>query len=153
MRTLCLAFVVLLLSAPVAEARRIETFHYSYDRVWTSAVRLMRLDYNSPITEKDKEDGYFLFDFPHQGKSYGGSFEVSRVKENGRDAVRVSIQIGQMPEYMELMVLDRLEKKLKQDFGPPRISKPAPRDKVEEEAPEAPEDGKAKPDGDAKPKR
>lgn len=137
MRTLCLAFVVLLLSAPVAEARRLKTFNYSYDRVWSSAVRLMRVDYNSPITEKEREDGYFLFNFPHQGKDYSGSIELARVRDGGVAGVRVAVQIGQMPEYVEMMILGRLEKKLKSDFGPPRSKKPEP----DEEPPAAPEEG------------
>lgn len=135
-------FVTVVLSliglADTAFAKRESTLRYPYSLVWTTAVRMIRVDYESPITEKDKDEGYFLFSFLHQGKEHPGSFEVIEDSENG---ARVVIQIPAMPSYVEQMLIDKLERKLSQDHGSPRENKkPAPEPKKP-----------AKPEGDKKP--
>jgi hypothetical protein len=158
-----LLFAVLLLSligiADTALARRESKLRYPYSMVWTTAVRMVRVDYSSPITEKDKEEGYFLFAFVHDGKEHPGSFEVI---EDDADGARVIVQIPAMPSYVEQMLIDKLERKLSQDHGAPREKKkPLPQkpsapaegedgDKPsEDEGPKAPSEGdgahKAKP--------
>ena len=130
--------------ADTAFAKRESTLRYPYSLVWTTAVRMIRVDYESPITEKDKDEGYFLFSFLHQGKEHPGSFEVIEDADNG---ARVVVQIPAMPSYVEQMLLDKLERKLSQDHGAPReIKKPAP----EPKKPAAPE-GEKKPAEEASP--
>ena len=126
MRMLGLAFAVLLLWAGGAQARREQAFSYPYSRVWTAAVRMMRVDFESPITEKDRESGYFLFDYPDAGKQYPGSVEVVRVLENGIETARVVVQVSALPTYVEQMMLDRLARKLNQEFGAPQVPKAVP---------------------------
>lgn len=122
---LCVVLACLGLHAPRARARREATFGYPYSRVWTTAVRLMRVDYDSQITEKDREDGYFLFEYPDRGKAYAGSMEFVALEKDGVESVRVVLTIQALPSYVENMLVDRLERKLAQEFGPPPERKPS----------------------------
>lgn len=124
MRLLCLAWAVVLLWAGGAQAKREQAYSYPYSRVWTAALRMLRVDFNSPITEKDRESGYFLFEYPDAGKSYSGSAEVVRVTEDGNETARVVFQMPGLPSYYEQMLLDRLTRKLEQDYGTPIEPKP-----------------------------
>ena len=130
------------LSAPAAHARREATFDYPYSRVWTAAIRLMRVDFESQITEKDKDDGYFLFEFPDRGKSFSGSMELIASRKDDAESVRVVLTIQALPTYVESMLMERLAKKLLQEFGPPPERKPERRP--------APPDS-AQPDGEQPP--
>lgn len=137
--------------ADTAFAKRESTLRYPYALVWTTAVRMIRVDYESAITEKDKDEGYFLFSFAHQGKEHPGSFEVIEDAENG---ARVVVQIPAMPSYVEQMLLDKLQRKLSQDYGAPReIKKPA----REPKKPAGPEGdkpyGEAPPDSEEAPEK
>jgi hypothetical protein len=124
MRTLGLALAVVLFWVGGAQARREQSYSYPFSRVWTAAVRLVRIDFESTISEKDKDSGYFLFGFTDGAKSYPGSVEVVRVQSgSGGESVRVIIQVPAMPSYVEQMMLDRLGRKLGQDYGPPPVPK------------------------------
>lgn len=124
------------LSAQPAHARREATFNYPYSRVWTTAVRLLRVDFESQITEKDKDDGYFLFEFPDRGKSYAGSVELIASRKDDVESVRVVLTIQALPTYVESMLMDRLARKLVQEFGPPAERKVEKKPPPEEKAPE-----------------
>lgn len=89
--------------------------------MWTSAVRLLRVDLESPISEKDKEDGYFLFEYPHAGRNYAGSLEVVTLRRKGVSVVRVFVNVAGLPSYVERMMLTRLERKLLAEYGPPQV--------------------------------
>jgi hypothetical protein len=131
MRLLGLALVVLHLLAGTAQARRETSLRYPFSLVWTTAVRMVRVDYESPITEKDRDEGYFLFDFVYEGKTHSGSFEVVRDGDESSGDARVIVQIPQMPSYFEQMLIDKLQRKLAQEHG-------APREKPPEKKPAAP---------------
>ena len=118
--------LALLLCADGAQARRESTYQYPYSRVWTTLMRMVRVDFASPITEKDRESGYFLFDYPDAGKTFPGSVEVVRVVENGFETSRVVIQVPGLPTYFEQMMLDKLTRKLNQDYGQPTPVKAQP---------------------------
>jgi hypothetical protein len=121
-----LALAVTLFFAGSAQAKREQVFSYPYVRVWTTAVRMMRVDFSSPITEKDQESGYFLFDYPDSGKSYPGSVEIVRVTEAGLERARVVVTLEAMPSYVEQMLLDRLTRKLGEEYGEPSEVKHRP---------------------------
>jgi hypothetical protein len=125
-RMLGLALVLPLLAAGSAKARREQIYPYTFTRAWTTAVRLLRIDFASPITEKDKDSGYFLFDFSDGNKQYPGSLELIRVQEGSVENVRVVVQIPALPGYVEQNLLDRLGRKLGQEYGSPVGSQPAP---------------------------
>lgn len=128
---LCIACIAVVLAPAGAHARRDQTFRYPFARVWEAAVRLMRVDLESPIGEKNRDDGYFLFDFPHNGKTTPGSIEVVRASDA---EVRVVVQVPAMPTYVEQMILDKLAKKLIAEYGDPRPL-PAPASDVGSKAP------------------
>jgi hypothetical protein len=126
MRMLGLALVLPLLGVGHAEARREQTYPFTFTRAWTTAVRLLRIDFASPITEKDKDSGYFLFDFTDGAKQYPGSLELIRILDGGAESVRVVVQIPALPGYVEQNLLDRLGRKLGQEYGTPLGNKSAP---------------------------
>jgi hypothetical protein len=121
-------FCLILLAPAFAQARSSSLYAYPESRIWTSVVRLVRVDFESPIVEKDKDAGYLLFSYAHAGKQYAGSVEVVPTVDKGEQRVKVLIQIAGMPSYVERMMLDKLEKKLVQEFGAPLVT-PAKSDK------------------------
>ena len=116
-----LACLLVLLAASSAEARREQIYRYPYTRVWSAVLRMLRVDYESPITEKDAESGYFLFEFPLDGKQNPGSAELVRTLEGGVETVRVVLQVPALPTYVEQMLLDKLKRKLSEEFGDPTM--------------------------------
>ena len=117
------ALALILGTAPTADARRESVYRYPFSRVWSSALRMLRVDYESPITEKDIDSGYFLFEFPEGGKTHSGSVEIARTGEGDADTVRVVVQVPSLPSYVEQMMLDRLTRKLNEEFGEPAAPK------------------------------
>jgi hypothetical protein len=122
--------------ASPALARRDATFNYAFARVWTAAVRLVRVELECPISEKDKDDGYFFFEYTNQNKTYPGTVELVSVQTEAGEQVRVIVQVPAMPSYVEAMILDRLGRKLEKEFGVGTAPK----------APEAPAKPGAKPE-------
>jgi hypothetical protein len=135
MRPLAHALLALLASlalaavlALVSDARAGASYAspYTYDQTFGTALRLVRVDLELKITEKDSELGYVLFEYksPESGKRVSnGSLEVVR----GRETVYVSVQLPQMPSYHEQVIVDALAKKLAAEHGePPRKSKQPP---------------------------
>jgi hypothetical protein len=108
-----------------ALARSTSDFRYPFTRVWTTAVRLLRVDLNCPIEEKDRNDGYFLFQYSYHGKAVPGSVELIRTVNDGAEGVRVVVQIAAMPVYVERVILTRLERKLRKEIGEPRTKTPS----------------------------
>ncbi len=105
------------LSVAAADSR--SDFAYPFSRVWTAAVRLLRVDFGCPIREKDKEDGYFLFDYQRGRDWVPGSVELVRTRVQGVDGVRVVLKVPAMPQYVERMILTRLGRKLGEELGAP----------------------------------
>ena len=100
---------------------------YGYDRTWNAGMRLVRVDLGMKLTEKDESAGYLLFDYmsPESGKkAVPGSMEFVRSKETG--AVRVIVQIPQMPGYHEQVLIDALQKKMRAEYGDPPKKAPPP---------------------------
>lgn len=138
----CLVLVTLAAvfgGAGVAHARSDTHFAHRYDQVWSAAIRLIRVDYGFVIRDRDEEIGYLLFEYADRGRTHTGSLELLRAQLDGREQVKVTIVIGSMPSYIEQMMLDRLGRKLREDFGdppPPPRRRPAP--PPAEDPPEAP---------------
>jgi hypothetical protein len=100
---------------------------YGYDRTWNAGMRLVRVDMGMKLTEKDEGAGYLLFDYksPESGnKAVPGSMEFVRSKETG--AVRVIVQIPQMPGYHEQVLIDALQRKMRAEYGDPPKKPPVP---------------------------
>ncbi|MDI7269995.1 MAG: hypothetical protein QME96_18545 [Myxococcota bacterium] len=111
-----------------ARARAQEVFAYSRDIVWNTAVRLLRVDLGYEIVEQDKENGYILFQFARNGRTYGGSVEfVEGTGEHDARTIDVSLTVGGLPEAVERDLLRKLKAKLRSDYGlPVRPPRPAP---------------------------
>lgn len=141
---LACALAVALLGAPrTAEARKDHDYAYRFEQVWSAAVRMVRVDLGYPITDKDEDIGFLLFEYRDHGRGYPGSIELVRVRDGRRDKVKVIVQIPAMPSYIEQMLLDRLGRKLRDEVGepppPPERPDPPAREPQEPDGPD--EDG------------
>jgi hypothetical protein len=122
---------VALLSPATSQAKKTSDFHYTYDQVWGAAIRLIRVDQGYPIKDRDQAVGYFLFDYRDDGRMYPGSVELVRIEDQGGGPIRAVIQIPAMPSYIERMLLDKLKKKLVDEFGEPAPPPKKPTDAEE----------------------
>jgi hypothetical protein len=117
--------VVVLPSTP-ANAKSAYDSAYGFDRTWNAGLRLVRVDLGLKVTEKDDANGYLLFDYksPESGqKPVPGSMEFIKGKDG---AVRVVVQIAQMPGYHEQVLVDHLQRKLRNEYGDPPRTPPTP---------------------------
>jgi hypothetical protein len=109
-----------------ARAKSAYESSYGFDRTWNAGLRLVRVDMNLKVTEKDEANGYLLFDYksPESTKPVPASMEFIRSKETG--AVRVVVQIPQMPGYHEQVLVDSLARKMRNEYGDPPKKAPNP---------------------------
>jgi hypothetical protein len=130
-----LAFLAALVAGSGEAAAKTErSASYPFEQVWPTAVRHLRVNEGFTIVEKDPDVGYVVFQVEEDGKSFSGTLEVVRQKDQaGRPAVRLVLRIGDRPAYMEAGVLDRMLDKLRQEHGdppdPPSQPKPKPKPK------------------------
>jgi hypothetical protein len=138
--TALVAIAVVAIPAAPACAKSAYDSGYGFDRTWNAGLRLVRVDLGLKVTEKDDANGYLLFDYksPESGqKPVPGSMEFIKGKDG---AVRVVVQIAQMPGYHEQVLVDALSRKLRNEYGDPPKKPPLP---------SVPKD--AGPDGDSPP--
>jgi ribosomal protein L35AE/L33A len=112
--------------AAPASAKSAYDSAYGFDRTWNAGLRLVRVDLGLKVTEKDDANGYLLFDYksPESGqKPVPGSMEFIKGKDG---AVRVVVQIAQMPGYHEQVLVDSLQRKLRNEYGDPPKKPPMP---------------------------
>ncbi len=116
-----MAVIALALLLPdSASARRSDAHAYRFEQVWSTAIRLLRVDYGFPVRDRDQDIGYLLFDYTDRGRSHPGSLELVPFEaQNGQTQIRVTLSIPAMPAYVERMVLDKLKRKLRDDHGEP----------------------------------
>lgn len=131
---LALSSALALTFASTALAKRQQEFAYPYERVWNVALRLLRVDMRLEIKDRDQEAGYLLFDYVDHGKTYPGSLELIKGERDQRPYVSAVVQVTGMPSYVEQLVLDKLDRKLKAELGAPLEPK-----KPEPEKPKQPE--------------
>lgn len=119
------------------------TFTYDHDVVWSTAVRLLRVDLGYEIAEQDRENGYLLFVIHEDGRDYQGAVEFVRgTGERGIAVVELRVRVSGQPRSAEETILRKLRTKLRDDYGlPPRPSAaPAPAPAPEEPPAPAPEE-------------
>jgi hypothetical protein len=126
-----------------AWARSEKTLAYQREDAWPAAVRFLRVDERLKITEKDADAGYVLFELKEEGKTYRGSLEVMTVTVDGRPQVKFVMQVEDRPSWLEIAMLQRLERKLRAELGSPT---PPPSKKPKEEAPPPKPEEPKKPD-------
>jgi hypothetical protein len=121
-----IAFAVVALPSTPASAKSAYDSAYGFERTWNAGLRLVRVDLGLKVTEKDDANGYLLFEYksPESGmKAVPGSMEFIK----GTDGtVRVVVQITQMPGYHEQVLVDHLQRKLRNDYGDPPSKPPMP---------------------------
>jgi hypothetical protein len=126
-RTLASVLLVLALAATPAAARSEKTLGYARDQVWPTAVRFIVVDEHAKVLDKDADAGYVLFEIKDEGKTYRGSLELASVTVDGRTSVRFVVQLDDRPRWLEVAMLQRLERKLRSELGaPPNAKKPEP---------------------------
>ena len=132
---LIVALAAAALVAPSRAAARTQaTLSYSYDKVWPTVIRFLRIDERLRVTEKDAEAGYVLFELEDDGYTFRGSIELAKVRDQERrNASLIVVHINDRPAYMEQGLIDRLHQKLRRELGdpvdpppPPEKKKPAP---------------------------
>jgi hypothetical protein len=112
-----------LLSPATSHAKKTSDFQHTYNQVWGAAIRMIRVDQGYAIKDRDETVGYFLFDYRDDGRTYPGSVELVRIKDEGAGGIRAVVQIPAMPGYIERMLLDKLKKKLVDEYGEPEPPK------------------------------
>jgi hypothetical protein len=115
-----------------------KTFDYRYDSVWSSAIRYIRAEKGYPIKDQDRENGYILFIYPGTGsvKECAASLQIIRIiDDRGFKKVRAKLTIEHLPSYVEVHFLDKLEQKLRDDYGNPP---PPEREPSKDEKPKEP---------------
>ncbi len=132
----------LTLAAAPAAARTVRDEPYPLDTTWNAAVRMVRVDFGFTIDERDRDLGYFTFQYREGRRLVPGSVEVLRSEVDGRVGTRVIVQVPQMPTYVESMMLTHLARKLRAEFGEPLA--PPPR---RPEHPAQPPAGERPPEG------
>ena len=122
-----LVALAVVFTGPQASANASLESNYGFDRTWNCALRMVRVDMNFKVTEKDEKSGYLLFEYksPESSKPTPGSFEIVR-SQDGAGPVRVVAQLPQMPRYHEQALLDSLAKKLRQEYGEPPVIQKKP---------------------------
>jgi hypothetical protein len=142
---LLLGLLALACWATPAEARKQQELDYQLEQVWNAALRLVRVDLKLPVTDRDQEGGYVMFDYLANGKRHASSIELIAQGEGPRAGTMVVVQVQGMPTYVEQMILDRLKKKLQTEIGapPPKPKPPAP------PPPKPPEDAGTPPEAPA----
>jgi hypothetical protein len=124
---LTLAILVAFVGVPSAAfARKQRDFGYRYEQVWSAAVRLLRVDLHARIEDQDPTNGFLIFELREGGRTHPGSLEVIRGELRGQPSVRAVVHLTTLPSYQETLILDKLERKMRDDFGEPltRIGRP-----------------------------
>jgi len=91
---------------------------YTLAQTYNASLRLVRVDLGLAVTEKDPSVAYVLFEYKSTesgARVVPGSIQML---DTGR-AVKVVVQLGQMPRYHEQVVIDALAKKLRDEYGDP----------------------------------
>ena len=145
-----LAMAGTLFVASVSQASIARELTWSEITVWRCAVRFIRVDNGFKILEKDKETGYLLFEFTDAGQTSNGSLEVLRVVKNNHEYVRVQMNLHGQPKYIESLLFNKLERKLKSEYGmAPAAKLVAPTENSATEDANAPEQPAEEVDEDA----
>lgn len=126
-----LAIALLTAWSGVATARSEKSLAYPRNEAWATSVRFLRIDERLKIIEKDPEAGYVLFELKEEKKTFRGSLELVEVVKDGRHLVRFIVAIEDRPSWIEIGLLNRLERKLRTELGSPAPA-PSPKPKKDE---------------------
>lgn len=128
----CLAAATLaaLLAAPAA-AKSERKVRYSREEVFRCFIRMLRVDLEQKILEKDLDGGFILFEYqePIYKRLSPASLEIIEVSAEEREKdkdkavaeagakVKLRLEIKRAGASDEIGLLDKLETKLREDYG------------------------------------
>jgi len=102
-----------------ASARSGAQWGWEQATIWPAVVRLLRVDRQFPVREKDEKAGYVLFDYVEAGRSYRGTVEIVPALADGAvGGSRVFVSLPNLSKRYEITLLDDLAKKLTEESGP-----------------------------------
>jgi hypothetical protein len=119
-----------LAARPLALIENRRVLSYPIDQVWPTAIRYLRIDRGFKITDRDRDAGYMLFEFPLEGARLGsGSVEMFATEDpSGRPSVSVAVNTGAGPVSMPSGVLDGIAAKVRAERGQPAPPPPPKQD-------------------------
>ena len=130
--------------ASPASARAVHASAYSYEQIFGSTLRMLKLDLDLEVVETNSDWGFlrFVYTHPESGdRKNRASFTFVKTDHG----VKVALQIPAMPMYHEQMIIDKLRMKLNVEHGAPPPKKPAKKKPKKDD-----EDDDKKGDKDAK---
>lgn len=133
--------LVWLLGSGGAEARTEGRSDYTKAQTYSGALRYLRVDLGYEITERDPDAAYLLFKYVPAGRKAPSNGSIEIVESKG--AVKVLVQLPQMPAYHEQALRDGLMKKLLAEYGAP------PKRDDKDKGKKKPDPGDAGADGDS----
>lgn len=111
---------------PVSAHGRISAeSHYTKAQNYSAALRFLRVDKGFEVVERDPDAAYLIFRYPtpeRREQSATGTIEVIEVD----DGVTIIVNLAQMPQYHERVLSDQLQRKLRDEYGPPKTRKSEP---------------------------
>ncbi len=116
-------WVMCLFFAMDAGAKTNRELTYRYNQIWGTVIRFLRVDNGFKIVEKDKIDGYIMFEYKDGERTFNSSIELIKVEIEGRYYVRAGMHIQKMPSYVEILLQDKLKRKLRDEYGDPPPAK------------------------------
>jgi hypothetical protein len=127
------------IAAPVLaliENRRV--LSYPIDQVWPTAIRYLRIDRGFKLTDRDREAGYMLFEFPLEGARLGsGSLEMFATEDAaGRPSVSLTVNTSAGPVHLPNAILDGIAAKVRAERGQPAPPPPPEQDEPKEDEPD-----------------
>jgi hypothetical protein len=127
MRPVLVSILVALAAPAAAQSEKTEPF--AATEVFAPTVRFLRIDAGVKIVEKDADAGYVLFDLTEDKHTFRGALELVKTQVEGRESVRLVLRIADRPSYVEELLLEKLDAKLRGELRPtkipPKADKPA----------------------------
>jgi hypothetical protein len=120
--------VMAVVAAGEGAAETKATLHYPYEWVFSSAVRLVKIDLKGNLEEENKASGYIIFWYEYNGlKSYASMEFVDLTSDENGYSVNVRLVLDKLPSWVEEDLLEKLELKIKDLYGsPPTYKKKKP---------------------------
>lgn len=113
MTLLVLTFVLWCGSSVRAATER--RFDITSEKLWDALVKSIAVDLNYEIVQKDRDVGFVLFRKAGSTVEKPYSAEVIKGDEKKGDKPRVRINLADRPLYEEILVLDRLTTRVRED--------------------------------------
>ena len=153
MRRFVLAVVpaLWLAASSAAHARSEKVLAYPREPAWSAAVRFLRINAGLKVIEKDAEAGYVIFEFKEDKKTFRGSLELIEVVKDNRKVLRFVVTIEDRPQWVEIELLTKLERKLRAELGTPTPTPTPRKDEPPKKDEPKPDDKPAPPRDDGPP--